>query len=409
MRSRWRGRVLAPIAAVQIISAAASLFCAEAHAAEQEHGGAGPRKYLFRWTTDPADTNTVYVEVGGFTAADLQKPQQEDWKTPQWQQLLSVYAEQGDVIANIGLPPVLGAYRVESNTLRFKPQFPFEPGVTYRAVLRPDRLAGERGRRDELVTSEFRMPARRGNPSTVVNHVYPSAEVLPENLLKFYLHFSAPMSRGHIYDHIHLKDEAGKEVELPFLEIDEELWDPTMTRLTLFIDPGRIKRGVRPLEEVGPALQEGRRYTLVIDRTWRDGTGNPLREPYQRTFRVGPPDRNPPDAAQWKIQPPKSKTRDPLTVTFSEPMDHALAARVIRVAGASGVEVDGKAALEDQERRWTFIPNRPWPRGSFTLVVQTTIEDLAGNNIGKPFEVDLFEGVQRRLTNSTVKLPFVVR
>ena len=402
MRSRWRGRVLAPIAAVQVISASTSLFCAEARAAV-------PREYSIRWATDPADTNAVFVEVGGFTAADLRKPQQEDWKTPQWQQLLSVYAEQGDVIADIGLPPVLGAYRVEPNVIRFKPQFPFEPGVTYRAVLRADRLAGGRGRRDELIASEFRMPARHGNPSTVVSRVYPSADVLPENLLKFYLHFSAPMSRGHIYDHIHLKDEAGKEVELPFLEIDEELWDPTMTRLTLFIDPGRIKRGVRPLEEVGPALQEGRRYTLVIDRTWRDGTGNPLREPYQRTFRVGPPDRSPPDAAHWKIQPPKSKTRDPLTVTFSEPMDHALAARVIRVADASGVEVDGKAALEDQERRWTFIPSGPWLGGSFTLVVQTTIEDLAGNNIGKPFEVDLFEGVQRRLTNSTVKLPFEVR
>ena len=32
-------------------------------------------------------------------------------------------------------------------------------------------------------------------------------------------------------------------IELPFLEIDEELWDPAMMRLTLFIDPGRIKRG----------------------------------------------------------------------------------------------------------------------------------------------------------------------
>jgi len=34
---------------------------------------------------------------------------------------------------------------------------------------------------------------------------------------------------------------------------------------------------------------------------------------------------------------------------------------------------------------------------------------LAGNNIGKPFEVDLFERVQRRLAQSTVKLPFDVR
>jgi hypothetical protein len=50
-----------------------------------------------------------------------------------------------------------------------------------------------------------------------------------------------------------------------------------MMRLTLFIDPGRIKRGVLPLEEVGPALEEGKRYTLMIDRDLKDGTGNPLK------------------------------------------------------------------------------------------------------------------------------------
>jgi hypothetical protein len=58
---------------------------------------------------------------------------------------------------------------------------------------------------------------------------------------------------------------------------------------------------------------------------------------------------------------------------------------------------------------WRFIPNSPWSRGIYPLVIQTTIEDMAGNNIGKPFEVDLFEGVQRRLAASTVILPFEVR
>jgi hypothetical protein len=42
-------------------------------------------------------------------------------------------------------------------------------------------------------------------------------------------------------------------------------------------------------------------------------------------------------------------------------------------------------------------------------VIQTTIEDLAGNNIGKPFDVDIFENVQPRLAGSTVKLSFEVR
>jgi len=82
---------------------------------------------------------------------------------------------------------------------------------------------------------------------------------------------------------------------------------------------------------------------------------------------------------------------------------------MISVADPSGQMVQGRAALADQERRWTFTPDGVWRAGRYQLVIQTTIEDLAGNNIGKPFDVDLFEGVQRKLTSPTVKLPFLVR
>ena len=64
--------------------------------------------------------------------------------------------------------------------------------------------------------------------------------------------------------------------------------------------------------------------------------------------------------------------------------------------------------MEDQERRWAFTPNDPWRRGAYKVLIETTIEDLAGNNIGKPFEVDIFEGVQRQLTNPTTELVFEV-
>ena len=181
-----------------------------------------------------------------------------------------------------------------------------------------------------------------------------------------------------------------------------------MTRFTLFIDPGRIKRGVRPLEEVGPALQDGKRYTLVIDRKWKDATGNAFKQTFRKTFKVGPPDREPPDPAQWEIQSPKSETRGPLTILFPESMDHALAQRAIGVAAIRRT-VSGMITIEDEERRWTFEPADSWRRGSYKLLIQTIIEDLAGNNIGKPFEVDVFEGVQRQLTNATANLLFEVR
>jgi hypothetical protein len=90
-------------------------------------------------------------------------------------------------------------------------------------------------------------------------------------------------------------------------------------------------------------------------------------------------------------------------------MDQALAQRVIRVVADLGKEVLGDVTLQDQEQQWLFVPNNAWRSGTYHVVVPTTVEDLAGNNIGKPFEVDLFEGVQKRLTTPTVKLPFEVR
>ena len=55
------------------------------------------------------------------------------------------------------------------------------------------------------------------------------------------------------------------------------------------------------------------------------------------------------------------------------------------------------------------LPAPPGVAGRYQLIIQTTLEDLAGNNIGKPFEVDLFEGVERRLSTTTVKLSFEIQ
>jgi hypothetical protein len=359
--------------------------------------------YSIRWVTDQGKARAEVTGVRSTVLAELRRAQ---WNPEQWQNLLAVYVDQGDITAQIFLPAMLGSYAVDDSALRFMPQFPLQRGIRYRAVFRPQNLPG--GAAEKPVVSTFALAVAPQAATTRVTQVFPSADVLPENLLKFYVHFSAPMSRGQIYDHIQLREAAGRAVELPFLQIDEELWDANMTRLTLFIDPGRIKRGVLPLEEVGPALETGKKYELVIDRAWHDAAGSPLQESFTKRFTVGPPWRDAIDTAQWKIKAPKAKSRDPVAVTFSGPMDHALALRLIQVVRDSGKGVAGAKTLVDQEERWLFTPESPWEAGQYALSVPTHIEDLAGNNIGKPFEVDLFEGVQRRLTNTVVKLPFVV-
>jgi hypothetical protein len=41
--------------------------------------------------------------------------------------------------------------------------------------------------------------------------------------------------------------------------------------------------------------------------------------------------------------------------------------------------------------------------------VETMLEDLAGNSIERPFEVDLFRSVERSSEAAKVRIPFVVR
>ena len=94
------------------------------------------------------------------------------------------------------------------------------------------------------------------------------------------------MSRGVAWKHIHLLRHDGSCVDLPFLEIEQEMWDAESTRLTVLFDPGRIKCGVKPLEEVGPSIEAGRSYTLVIDRDWPDASGAPLVTAHHKEFWV---------------------------------------------------------------------------------------------------------------------------
>lgn len=339
--------------------------------------------YSIRW-----QTNSVVASGISPTGAETN-----------WAKVFSVYADQGNILTDINLPSIAGTYSFEKNVLMFKPQFPFTAGVNYRAVLR----AG-----GKTISSTQRIPERILAPTTHVAAVYPPVDELPENVLKFYLQFSAPMMGGHIYEHIHLRDSDGKDVQLPFLEIDEELWDPTMTRLTLFLDPGRIKRGVRPLEEIGPALQTGKSYTLTITRDWRDANGTSLTADFEKKFKVVAADREPPNPLRWKITTPKAKSRAPLTIAFDEPLDHAIVQRVLRISDAKGAPVAGSVKLDALDRGLTFTPNTGWAAGVHKLIVPTIIEDLAGNNIGKPFDLDTAED-PRPMTNEVVKVSFTVR
>jgi hypothetical protein len=300
-------------------------------------------------------------------------------------------------------PPVLGGVTRTGDALVFAPRFPLQPGLRYRAVY---RAPGEPPQVEVLQAGAALAAATQ---PTRLERVDPSADVLPENLLKLYLRFSAPMSRGEAYLRIRLLDEHGKPVELPFLEIDQELWDPDGRRLTLLFDPGRIKRELVPHEEVGSPLRESHAYTLTVDRGWPDARGQALAGEGRKSFRVGPADHAPPRTNEWRLKAPRAGTRDALLVTFPEPLDRALLERVIEVLDRSGDPVPGEVAVEAGETRWRFKPGTPWTAGRYTLRAATILEDLAGNSLGRPFEVDVFERVDDRALDVSERLYFEIQ
>ena len=307
-----------------------------------------------------------------------------------WSVVFPVYAGSDDS------PPMSGSYSVDGSTLTFKPRYPLSSGVRYRAVYSAPGVAP--------LEAAFDGPKPAAGPAARLERFYPSINVLPGNQLKLYLAFSQPMSRGGIWSHIRLLGPDGKPVQLPFLEIDQELWDRDNRRLTALFDPGRIKRGVGPEQEMGVVLEEGKRYTLVVDREMVDARGLPMAETFRREFTVGPPVREGIDLKKWKLALPAAGSTAPLVIDFDRPLDFALLQHVFQITGVAGT-----ASISRDETRWTFQPSQPWRAGRYDLVIDMALEDLAGNRIGRPFDVDLFDRVTERITTETTSLPFEVR
>jgi hypothetical protein len=288
---------------------------------------------------------------------------------------------------------VAGKYAIVDGILRFTPLFPFDEGRQYDVVLDPSKLPDEGGneswRRDTVTTVVGRAAVVR-SPSTVVSQVFPSGDVVPANQLRMYLHFSAPMDWRSGHDHLVLLDERGEEVADAFLPLDADFWNEDRTRYTVFFDPGRVKRGILPNKQMGRALEAGKRYTLLVKAEWRDGHGLPLKQEFRREFRVSPAIERALTMTAWKVGTPAAGTRAPVVVTFPDPLDHGLLRRALGVARGRA-PLAGAIAVDENETRWSFTPSEPWAAGEYQLVALEFLEDLAGNRIGRAFEVDNFE------------------
>lgn len=272
---------------------------------------------------------------------------------------------------------ILGSFEQKEAGLLFTPMIPFTRGMHYDLRVRGTRVGG------------FKVPENNGGNAPRVTAIYPSGDTLPENLLKIYLHFDQPMREGLSGKYVKLIKNGRDTIDGAFLDLQPELWNPERTILTLWLDPGRIKRDLQPNKRLGAPMQRGTHYEVIISQAWTDARGKSLGKPYQKEFVTTAKDSLSPQPTQWALVPPASATKQALKIDFKEPLDHSLLQEVFSVQNSAGKKISGQWKVGKTEMQCSFIPDTNWQTGSYQVLIEPRLEDLAGNNLVRPFDRDI--------------------
>ena len=334
------------------------------------------------------------TEAGTLVLKGLSPPVQAQLRALQseadWKRVWPVYV--GDTLPGKDLLPypVLGQYDWNGKAFTFTPRYPWMADQSYIAYLQSDSLAALLGlaiNGPQKQTFIFTLPSQV-SATTTLTTIYPTLDTLPANLLRFYLHFSAPMSRTQGYQSIKLLDANRQEVPQAFVELQTELWDPSAQRMTVFLHPGRIKQGLAFREKAGPVLEKGGKFCLQILSSWEDANGKPLKAAYEKCFWVAQATRKRIAPEAWQVTSPKVGTQEPLQVQFEKSLDHALVQRMLTVT-FQGNPLGGMVEVVADGKSWAFSPTEPWIQGAYKLHVDPLLEDLAGNTPERLFDAKM--------------------
>lgn len=207
--------------------------------------------------------------------------------------------------------------------------------------------------------------------------VAPSGPTVPAQLLRLSVTFAAPQAEGSVSTVALVRAD---RTAIAGALLDQQLWSPDRRKLTLLLNPGRVKSGLIARADAGPVLRPRDIVALTIAgavvRRWRVIAGG-------CTI---------PDPASWTLAAPRSGSRQPLRLGFPGPID-ALSRDLIAVADFSENRIDGSATLSDGERRWSFVPVAPWPTGLLQIVVHPRLENPCGDEPREPFEHAVWQGL----------------
>lgn len=259
----------------------------------------------------------------------------------------------------------------------FRPHWPLVPGLRYRV------------KTGYGCETTFAVPAATSTALARVVQIYPVASTLPENILRFYVYFSQPMAEGGFIEHIRLTHvESGEDLSGVFFDNIYELWSTDRTRITLLVDPGRVKTGLRAHRQQGRAFRAGQSYRLQVRATWRTIDGRPLDAGLTKTFRATTEVSRPIDLRHWRLSPPATATRSPLRIDFPVQIDHVAMSHFAHVYSSADTPLRGQWRLSQGQRRAEWTPAEPWPttERDYRLSIDSRLEDVVGNNLQAAFD-----------------------
>lgn len=223
--------------------------------------------------------------------------------------------------------------------------------------------------------------------------IHPSAASVPENLLRIELRFPQPQRLPFDMRRVQLIDERGAVIEHALLDL--ALPSADGRRITVLLDPGRVKRDVGPNVEAGRALRVGQVVSLRVApelagpeksaKSARSARSARSAEPAVKRWRVTAAAQARLEPDTWRLSPPRAGSRTPLSVRLDAPIS-ASAQALIAVADPAGRRVAGSASLSDGDAVWRFVPARAWSAGAHQLVIHPELEDAAGNRSCAAFE-----------------------
>ena len=105
---------------------------------------------------------------------------------------------------------------------------------------------------------------------------------------------------------------------------------------------------------------------------------------FTKSFTVAEPVTHALSLDNWRLSVPDSGTVDLLKIDFGQALDHQLIMESININ-----DVNGSWKSTNSDKSIVFNPESPWTTGTYQIIVDPKLEDLAGNNLHRPFDRDV--------------------